>query len=177
MTTTIIGRLCLAILVACMACSSVVVLGQNSRTVIGPKNQPLADGANALLAGDAKEGVRRTLLGLEGGTSLRERKTAMSNLCAGYALLDDLDTALEYCDRVLEIDDEHWRAYSNRALIYVKMQRYEEAETDLQRGEALAPNARTIRAVRAMLLDAVEPVAPNVIIDDRRQRTEDEDDD
>ena len=100
----------------------------------------------------------------------------MSNLCAGYVLLNDLDTALDYCNRVLEIDDKHWKAYSNRALVYVKMQRYDEAEADLQRGEALAPNSRTLRAVRAMLLDAIEPVAPNVVIDDRRQPPQELDD-
>ena len=176
MTTTIIGRLCFATLIACLACSSGAVLGQESRTVIGPRNQQLADGANALLAGDAQEGVRLTLLGLKGAASARDRKTAMSNLCAGYVLLDDLDTALDFFNRVLEIDDKHWKAYSNRALVYVRMQRYDEAEADLQRGEALAPNARTIRAVRAMLLDAVEPVSPNVVIDDRRQPAEGKDD-
>ncbi len=145
--------------------------------MIGPRNQDLADGANALLAGDAKEGVRLTLLGLERAASTRDRRTAISNLCAGYVLLNDLDTALQYCDQALELDDKHWRAYSNRALVYVRMRRYEEAEADLQRAEALAPNSRTVGAVRTMLLDAVEPVAPNVVIDDRRQPAEGGDDD
>lgn len=169
MTAKMTVRLCLVTLVACMAGWSVVAAGQEARTVIGPRNQDLADGANALLAGDAQEGVRLTLLGLGRAVSPRERKTALSNLCAGYALLDELTTALDYCNQVLEIDAKHWKAYSNRALVYVRMQRYDEAEADLQRGEAIAPNARTLRAVRAMLLDAVEPVAPNVVIDDRRQ--------
>ena len=149
---------------------------QEARTVIGPRNADLAAGADALLAGDAAEGVRLTLKGLQSAASVRDRKTGMSNLCAGYVLLDDLDSALDYCNRVLELDDKHWKAYSNRALVYVRMKRYEKAEADLQRGEAIAPNARTLRAVRAMLLDAIEPVAPNVVIDDRRQPPEDEDD-
>lgn len=177
MTWKSIGQLRLATLVACIACFSVAAVAQDARTVIGPRNPDLADGANALLAGDAKEGVRLTLIGLEHSASARDRKTAMSNLCAGYVLLDELDTALEYCNRVLEIDDKHWKAYSNRALVYVRMQRYDEAEADLQSGETLAPNARTLRAVRAMLLDAIKPVAPNVVIDDRRQPAEGKDDD
>lgn len=177
MTTTIIRRLCLATLVACALCCNSIVLGQESRTVIGPRNQDLADGANALLAGNAKEGVRLTLIGLEYAASTRDRKTAMSNLCAGYVLLNDLESALDYCNRAIEIDDQHWRAYSNRALVYVRMKRYDEAEADLQHGEALAPNSRTLQAVRAMLLDAIEPVAPNVVIDDRRQPAEDTGDD
>ena len=163
-------------LIICMGCSSIIASAQEARTVIGPRNPDLAAGADALLAGDAAEGVRRTLRGLQGAASSRDRKIALSNLCAGYVLLDELDTALDYCNQVLEIDAKHWKAYSNRALVYVRMKRYDEAEADLQRGEALAPNARTLRAVRAMLLDAIEPVAPNVVIDDRRQPPENTDD-
>lgn len=142
---------------------------QGARTVIGPTNPNLQYGADALLAGDASEGVRLTLLGLTQSGSARERHTAWSNLCAGYVLLEEFDTALGYCDRVLGENESHWRAYSNRALVNVKLKRYAEAEQDLQKGEALAPNSRTIKAVRAMLRDAIEPVAPSIVIDDRRQ--------
>lgn len=175
MNATSIIRLSLAMLVAA-GCWVGTANAQEARTVIGPRNPDLAAGADALLAGDAQKGVRLTLKGLQSAASVRDRKTGMSNLCAGYVLLDDLDSALDYCNRVLELDDKHWKAYSNRALVYVRMKRYDEAEADLQRGEALAPNARTLRAVRAMLLDAIEPVAPNVVIDDRRQPPKDEDD-
>ena len=145
------------------------VAGQEARTVIGPSNVDLQDGANALLAGDATEGIRLTLLGLERTVSQRDRHTAWSNLCAGYVMLEQLSTALEYCDMVIAENQRHWRAFSNRALVYVKLRRYDEAEQDLQKAEAIAPNARTIRAVRAMLLDAIQPVSPSIIIDDRRQ--------
>ena len=167
--------LAFAMFVAYMVCWSSAVVGQEARTVIGPRNPDLAAGADALMAGDAEEGVRLTLLGLKRTASVRDRKTGMSNLCAGYVLLNDLDTALDYCNQVLELDDKYWKAYSNRALVYVR-KRYDEAEADLQSGEALAPNSRTLRAVRAMLLDAIEPVAPNVVIDDRRQPPKERDD-
>ena len=175
MITMWINRLSFAAIVVGVCCTA-EVFAQEARTVIGPRNPELAAGADALLAGDAEKGVRLTLLGLERASGARDRKIAMTNLCAGYVLLDDLQSALEYCNRVLEIDDRHWKAYSNRALVYVRMKRYDEAEADLQRGEAIAPNARTLRAVRAMLLDAIEPVAPNVVIDDRRQPPADDND-
>jgi hypothetical protein len=54
-------------------------------------------------------------------------------------------------------------------LAYVKLERYEEAEQDLQKAEALVDNARTVKIVRSMLLDATDPVAPEIVIDDRRQ--------
>ena len=150
-------------------------IAQESKTVIGPSNPDLHAGANALLAGDAEEGVRLTLLGLKYESSSRDRLTAMSNLCAGYIMLEELVTALSYCDQVLEQNDHHWRAYSNRALAYVKLKRYEEAEQDLQKAESLASNARTVKIVRSMLLDATDPVAPHIVIDDRRQPVNDDD--
>ena len=153
---------------------SPIAYGQEARTVIGPSNVDLADGADALLAGDAEEGVRLTLAGLRYAKGARERHTAWSNLCAGYVMLEDYAAALGYCDRVLDENDQHWRAYSNRALTYIKLKRYEEAQHDLERAETLAPNSRTVKAVRAMLLDAIQPVAPSIVIDDRRQPAEDE---
>jgi len=149
---------------------------QESKTVIGPSNPDLYYGANALLAGDAEEGVRLTLLGLQHESSRRDRMTAMSNLCAGYIMLEQLETALSYCDQVLEMNDYHWRAFSNRALAYIKLERYEEAEQDLQKAEALAANARTVKIVRSMLLDATDPVSPHIVIDDRRRSVDDSDD-
>lgn len=148
---------------------------QDSRTVIGPSNPPLQEGANALLSGDAEDGVRLTLVGLSQATTAKERHTAMSNLCAGYVMLGRDETGLEFCDRVIEETDRNWRAYSNRALIYIRQQRFDEADQDLLRAEAIAPGARTLQAVRAMWRDAVEPVAPAIIIDDRRQPPDESD--
>ncbi len=140
-----------------------------SSTVIGPTNPQLAEGSQALLAGDPEEGVRLTHLGLSAATSSRDRLAGLSNLCAGYAMLGKWETGLPFCDQAIEINDRHWRAYNNRALIFVKLGRYEEAEADLKRGEELAPNSRTLKVVRAMLLDKTNPVSPNIVIDDRRQ--------
>lgn len=163
-------------IVACLCLAVGNSAAQESKTVIGPSNLDLYHGANALLAGDAEEGVRLTLLGLQHESSKRDRMTAKSNLCAGYIMLEQLETALSYCDQVLEENDRHWRAYSNRALANVKLGRYEEAERDLQKAEALAENARTVKIVRSMLRDAIDPVAPHIVIDDRRQPPDSGDD-
>jgi len=146
----------------------------DSRTVIGPTNVNLADGSQALLAGDAEEGVRLIHLGLSSATGRRDRQVALSNLCAGYAMLEEYDKGLRFCDQAIEMNDRNWRALNNRALIYVKLGRYEEAEADLARGELLAPNSRTLKVVRAMLLDQTNPVTPNIIIDDRRSPGDEE---
>ena len=139
-----------------------------AKTVIGPANSDLADGAAALRIGDAEEGVRLTRRGLATASGRRERAAGYSNLCAGLAMLEQLDEALQACNRALALDDEHWRSYSNRALVYLKQARYPEAERDISRGEALNPNARTLKTLRAMYRDAVDPVSPSIIIDDRR---------
>jgi len=153
---------------ACLCLFATSVLGQDNKTVLGPGNIPLSDGAAALKAGDASEGVRLTMLGLSQAISSRERRTAKSNLCAGHALLQNYTTALEYCNEVLLEDERYWRAYSNRALIYIKLRRFDEAEQDLIKGEAISPRAKILKSVRKMYLDATDPVAPIVVIDDRQ---------
>jgi tetratricopeptide (TPR) repeat protein len=160
--------------VVCLCLVAAIAQGQESKTVLGPANPDLYYGAEALLAGDVDEGVRLTLLGLKRAANARERITGMSNLCAGYIMLEQYETGLSYCDSVLAENDRHWRSYSNRALAYLKMGRFEETEADLRNAEAIAPNARTVKVVRSMLLDATNPVAPVIVIDDRRQTAEDD---
>ena len=142
---------------------------EESRVVIGPRNIDLADGAQELLAGNAKAGVELTLRGLKTAQGKREKEAALSNLCAGYIMIDELDNALMYCNMLLDSNDKHWRGYNNRALIYVFKKEYEKAEKDLQLGQEINPNARTLKVVRGLLLDATDPVAPNIVIDDRKK--------
>jgi len=145
-----------------------------AKTVIGPKNPHLADGARALLLGDAEEGIRLTRLGLAMAHGQRERQVALSNLCAGYVLLEQYDTALTYCDSALAENERNWRTYSNRALAYVKLKRFDEAEADIVRGQELQPNARNLKLVKGMLLDETQPVTPEILIDDRQGPDSDE---
>ena len=141
------------------------------KTIIGIRNPDLQEGAKALLAGDAELGVRKTLQGLEVAVGEREHEAALSNLCAGYILLAQYQAALGYCDLLLARNDENWRAYNNRAVIYIKLGRYVNAEQDLAKGEALRPGAHTLKVARAMYMDAVHPVAPEIEVDDRQSRS------
>lgn len=145
-----------------------------SKTVIGPTNPDLANGAQALRLGKGEEGVRLTRLGLAAAHGRRERQAALANLCAGYVLLEQFDTALTYCNIAIDENERNWRAYNNRALAYVKLKRFEEAEADIVRGQELQPNAWTLKVVKAMLLDETQPVAPNIVIDDRQGPDRDE---
>lgn len=139
-------------------------------TVIGPRNPDLQDGAKQLLAGRAKEGVELTLRGLKVAQGAREEEAALSNLCAGYIMLENYQEALKYCEMLIARNDQSWRAYNNRAVIYINTAEYEKAHRDLVKGEELNPGARTLRVARAMYLDAVDPVAPEVEIDDRQDK-------
>jgi tetratricopeptide (TPR) repeat protein len=145
-----------------------------AKTVVGPANADLADGAAALRAGDVEEGVRLTERGLARAADRRDRVAGYSNLCAGLAMLERFAEALQACDQALQLDERHWRSYSNRALVYLKQERYPEAERDIASVEALSPNAHTLAKLRAMYRDAVDPVSPRVIIDDRREAPADE---
>jgi tetratricopeptide (TPR) repeat protein len=145
-----------------------------AKTVVGPANADLAAGAEALRAGDAETGVRLTERGLSVAGGRRERVAGYSNLCAGLAMLERLEEALQACDRALQLDDRHWRSYSNRALVYLKQDRHAEAERDIARVEALSPHAHTLERLRTMYRDAVDPVSPSIIIDDSRGASADE---
>ncbi len=140
----------------------------NSVTTIGQRNPALYDGAQALLAGKDEKGVQLTLEGLKIAQGAREEEAALSNLCAGYIRLRQLDTAMNYCDRLLAQNPNHWRGYNNRAVIYLELKEYEKADQDLKRAESINPDARTVKVARAIYMDAVYPVAPAVEIDDRQ---------
>lgn len=144
------------------------------KTVLGPRNPHLVDGANELLAGNAEEGIRLTRLGLDVAVGQRERQAGLGNLCAGYVMLKQYDDALGYCDQALAEYDRNWRALCNRALIYIKKGRFDEAARDLDRGQEIAPNARALKEVRGMYRDATEPVTENITIDDRRKSADDD---
>lgn len=142
----------------------------DSKTVIGPRNLYLHDGAKALMAGDPDEGVPLTLRGLEVAHGLHEKKIAHANLCAGFLLLGQAETALQHCDWVLEHDPYHWRSYNNRALVYLRLQRFEESAADIRKGQELNPRSEKLKKVKGMYLDEVQPVDEKIIIDDRRNK-------
>ncbi len=138
-----------------------------SKMVVGVRNMELKDGADALLMGEYERGVRLTHIGLEQAFGVREEEAALSNLCAGYLQLRKYADALQYCEILLTRNDQHWRAYNNRALIYIKTEQWDKAESDLKKGEELNAGAHTMKLARAMYMDAVHPVAPEIEIDDR----------
>ena len=142
----------------------------NAKTVIGPRNLALYDGAQALLSGNDAEGVRLTHKGLQMAQGRREEEAALSNLCAGYIKLALYDNALKYCELLLARNDRNWRGYNNRAVIYIQTKQWDKAEKDLIRGEELNPSARTLKIARSMYMDAVHPVAPEIEIDDRQRQ-------
>jgi tetratricopeptide (TPR) repeat protein len=138
------------------------------KKVIGPRNPFLSAGADALVNGDAERGVELTEKGLEIAQGSFELKAAWSNLCAGYLLVGKPEQALDACNRVIEEDPGFWRAYNNRALVYLELGEYELAEADVQHGQELRPKSRNLELTRARLLDATDPVVPTVEVDERR---------
>ena len=146
-------------------------------TVIGPRNPWLASGARAIEDGNPQRGVELTEIGLANAQGSYERKAALSNLCAGYLLIDKPEQALDYCNRVIEMDTDFWRAYNNRALVYLALGRYAESEADIETGQTLRPKSSKLRDTKAMFLDTVSPVEPIVEIDERRGYVEGNGDD
>jgi tetratricopeptide (TPR) repeat protein len=142
----------------------------SNKTVLGVRNLPLRHGAELLLAGKYEKGVELTHEGLEQAFGFREEEAALSNLCAGYLQLGKYDTALQYCELLLARNDKSWRAYNNRALIYIKTKQWDKAEADLIKGEELNEGAYTMKVARSIYMDALYPVDPEIEIDDRETK-------
>ncbi len=145
---------------------------EEPRFVIGSRNLDLAEGARALLGGRNERGIELTLSGLKEANGKKEEEVALSNLCAGYTNLGNYETALKYCDILLQRNDKLWRAYNSKALIFIYTKQYKKAEQELIKGEALNPDARTMKIARALYLDATNPVAPEIEIDDRKTNSQ-----
>ena len=73
------------------------------RFVIGSVNPDLSEGARALLGGRNEKGIELTLSGLKKANGKKEEEVALSNLCAGYTNLGNYETALKYCDMLLQL--------------------------------------------------------------------------
>lgn len=155
-----------------------VVLGASAawseepRWVIGSTNPDINEGARALMGGRHEEGIRLTHLGLEAANGRKEEEVALSNLCAGYTNKGDYETALKYCDILMQRNDKLWRVYNSKALIYIYTKQYEKAEQELIKGEALNEGAQTMKIARALYLDATQPVIPEIEIDDRKNNNQ-----
>jgi hypothetical protein len=58
----------------------------------------------------------------------------------------------------------------------MKTEQWDKAEADLIKGEELNAGAYTMKVARAMYMDAVHPVTPEIEIDDRDKEEENESD-
>ncbi len=138
-----------------------------SRNVFGISNELLAVGAEAMLAGRWRDGVRLTLKGLEEGrVSSKLRVSALSNLCGAYAVLNQPVLAIDYCTQSLEIDESNWHAWSNRSYAYWLQEQYDRAGEDLQRAMDLNDGARELAQIRGMLNEAA--LRPRIQMEDRQ---------
>jgi tetratricopeptide (TPR) repeat protein len=116
----------------------------NSATIIGTTNVLLSQGAEQLQNGHAEEGLRLTLEGLKEGGDVRDLAAGHANACAAYALLMKWDDALGECNQALALDNSNWRAFNNRAAIYVAKGLFDLAFHDINSGLEIAPNSRTL---------------------------------
>jgi tetratricopeptide (TPR) repeat protein len=139
----------------------------DNRIVFGGGNELLSAGAQAMRIGRYDDGIMLTQMGLERrGLSDALRSAGLSNLCAAYAAKKEPDRAIEICGQSLEINDQNWRAWSNRSYAYWLKGMYSEAEVDLEAATAINPDARQIFQIRGMLNEA--GLQPRVITEDHQ---------
>ena len=141
----------------------------NNSYVIGAGNAFLSAGSFAISIGQYDEGIRLTELGLvEGSMNMtdRDRAAALSNLCAAYAAKGDSRGAIEKCDASLELVDNNWRAYLNRAYAYFTLNQLSDSRLDLDAASSLNPNARQVLQLRGMINE--QAYRPRVIMEDHQ---------
>jgi tetratricopeptide (TPR) repeat protein len=141
-------RLALLAIVAFVVAGAPGTALSQTTTILGDTNQLLADGSAALAAGRYEEGIRLSLAGLEQPNNTADQAAALSNICAGYAALKQWGKALPLCNRSLELDRGNWRTFNNRAAVFVGLELYELALTDVNAGLEIAPNSTTLRKSR-----------------------------
>ncbi len=144
--------LCAAIAVALPSLALAETPAASSNTVIGP-NVMLADGAEALMRGDWQRGIQLTQMGLTFAVSQQDRASALANLCAGFAALKQYQRALEHCDESIEISDDNWRTWQNRAAANLGLGQIEESLRDIQRGLRINPDSDSLQKTLAIALD------------------------
>lgn len=123
-----------------------------SATIIGPSNALLSDGAAAMEAGDYELGVRLTIDGLRQPNAPRDEAAGHANLCAAYGVLKRWSDALVHCNRSLQLDRGNWRAFNNRAAVFVAQGQYDLALADVSAGLELAPSSDTLLKSRQIVL-------------------------
>ena len=124
----------------------------SSNTVIGP-NVMLSDGAEALMRGDWERGVQLTQLGLSFAISQQDRASGLANLCAGFAALKQYQRALEHCDKSLELVNDNWRTWQNRAAANLGLGKVEDSLRDIQRGLQINPDSDSLQKTLAIARD------------------------
>jgi tetratricopeptide (TPR) repeat protein len=120
-----------------------------SSTVLGP-NAMLADGAMALMKRQWERGIELTLMGLNDTVSNHDRAAGYANLCAGYIATKQFERALESCDRSLQIANDNWRAWQNRAAANLALGRIDDSMRDIERGLAINPESPELQKTLAI---------------------------
>ncbi len=124
----------------------------SSNTVIGP-NVMLADGAEALMRGEWQRGIQLTQMGLTFAISSEDRASALANLCAGFSALKQYQRALEHCDKSIELVNDNWRTWQNRAAANLGLGKIEDSLRDIQRGLQINPDSDSLQKTLAIARD------------------------
>lgn len=141
-------------------------VGSQKVVVIGA-NTYLFAGAAAIRAGQYDDGIRLTELGLkQDQPDQRNRAAGLANLCAAYVSKDEPDTAIPHCTESIRLNDQNWRAYSNRSHAYVLKGMYEEAARDNEAAAAINPDADHVVMIRGLINE--HKLWPRVSVEDHQ---------
>jgi len=92
-------------------------------------------------------------MGLTFAISQSDRASALANLCAGFAALKQYQRALDHCDKSIELVNDNWRTWQNRAAANLGLGKIEESLRDIQRGLQINPDSDSLQKTLAIARD------------------------
>jgi tetratricopeptide (TPR) repeat protein len=141
----VLATFCVAACGGISMASAAVAESPSNSTILGTTSELMANGAIALEQGRAEEGVRLTLAGIKASVDFHDIAAGHANLCAGYAMQKLWEEALFECNVSIEMDDSNWRAFNNRAAVFVAKGQYDKAIADVVTGLKIAPESAVLK--------------------------------
>ena len=126
------------IALACMTTTTMANEAQLQFSVESNATRSIRSGATAFEKGQFAKSASFSNYALKQGLKKSRKTAAFSNLCAALGAQAEYETAMDACNKAIDLAPQNWRALSNRAVIYSLTGNEEKAREDMQAAILLA---------------------------------------
>lgn len=108
-------------------------------------NTDIQAGKRALRHNRPADAIRLLERGLKSNMSESMRVAGLNELCIAYRMDGDLEAAKENCSAAIALSPRYWRAYNNRANVFVDQDNYLAALKDYEAARVINPKSDLVR--------------------------------